>query len=148
MTMQQSLGLIEVVGLTNAIEAADAAVKSANVDLKGYEITKGGGLVLVKVVGEVGAVKAAVESAINAVTRKNGKVYAHKVIARMGNDIDRIVFPNIAKASENLPVAQQDIPVKNVAESIDECASCVDLAESFEATPPTKSQKKPVKVSK
>ena len=41
--MQKSLGLIETQGLAGGIEAADAAVKSANVELIGYELTKGGG---------------------------------------------------------------------------------------------------------
>ena len=38
---QKSLGLIEIQGLAAGIEAADAAVKSANVELVGYELTKG-----------------------------------------------------------------------------------------------------------
>ena len=38
---QRSLGLIETFGLLPAVEAADAAVKSANVDLVGYEFAKG-----------------------------------------------------------------------------------------------------------
>ena len=43
---QKSLGLIETQGLAAGIEAADAAVKSANVELVGYELTKGGGWTL------------------------------------------------------------------------------------------------------
>lgn len=39
----KSLGLIETKGLAVAIEAADTAVKSANVELLGYELSKGGG---------------------------------------------------------------------------------------------------------
>lgn len=58
-----ALGLIEVVGLTAAIEAADAAVKAAGIELTGYELAKGGGMVTVKVSGDVGAVKAAVAAA-------------------------------------------------------------------------------------
>ena len=44
----KSLGLIETVGMSAAVEAADAAMKSANVSLVGYELTKGGGMVTVK----------------------------------------------------------------------------------------------------
>ena len=40
--MISSLGLIEVVGLVGAIEAADTAVKAANVRVIDYELTKGG----------------------------------------------------------------------------------------------------------
>ena len=60
----QSLGLIETVGMAAAVEAADAAMKSANVSLVGYELTKGGGMVTVKLEGEVGAINAAVAAAI------------------------------------------------------------------------------------
>ena len=60
---QKSLGLIETQGLAAGIEAADAAVKSANVELVGYELTKGGGWTTIKILGDVGAVKAAVDAA-------------------------------------------------------------------------------------
>ena len=53
-----ALGMIETKGLIGAIEAADAMVKSANVQLIGKEQV-GGGLVTVMVRGDVGAVKAA-----------------------------------------------------------------------------------------
>ena len=61
--MQKSLGLIETQGLLGGVTAADAAVKSANVELIGYELTKGGGWTTVKIQGDVGAVKAAVDAA-------------------------------------------------------------------------------------
>ena len=38
--MRQALGLIEAIGLATAIEATDAAVKSANVELLGLESLK------------------------------------------------------------------------------------------------------------
>lgn len=59
--MNNALGLIETKGLVAAIEAADAMVKSANVQLVGYEKI-GSGLVTVMVRGDVGAVKAAVDA--------------------------------------------------------------------------------------
>ncbi|MDF2875981.1 MAG: microcompartment protein, partial [Sporomusa sp.] len=43
--MVNALGLMEVVGLAAGLEAADAAIKAANVTLIGYELTKGGGMV-------------------------------------------------------------------------------------------------------
>ncbi|MHC1681532.1 MAG: BMC domain-containing protein [Clostridiaceae bacterium] len=64
-----ALGLIETVGLIAAIEAADAAVKSANVKLIGYENSKGGGLITIKLQGEVGAVKAAVQAGCAAASK-------------------------------------------------------------------------------
>lgn len=86
----QSLGLIETVGLTVAVEAADAAMKSANVDLVGYELTKGGGLVTVKFTGDVGAMNAAVAAGVGA-TSRIGQVYAWKVIARTATGIDALI---------------------------------------------------------
>lgn len=86
----QSLGLIETVGLTVAVEAADAAMKSANVGLVGYELTKGGGLVTVKLSGEVGAINAAVAAGV-AAAKRVGEVYAWKVIARTASGIDSLI---------------------------------------------------------
>lgn len=77
----KSLGLIETQGLTAGIEAADAAVKSANVQLVGYELTKGGGWTTVKVMGDVGAVKEAVDAARIAASKVN-RVVSTKVIPR------------------------------------------------------------------
>ncbi|MBS2140857.1 BMC domain-containing protein [Escherichia coli] len=54
---QEALGMVETKGLTAAIEAADAMVKSANVLLVGYEKI-GSGLVTVIVRGDAGGVKA------------------------------------------------------------------------------------------
>ncbi|NLM04726.1 MAG: BMC domain-containing protein [Clostridiales bacterium] len=86
-----SLGIVETVGLAAGIEAADAAVKSANVQLIGYELTKGSGMVTIKVVGDVGAVKAAVDAACVAAS-KVSSVYSHKVIARPHEDIQQLIY--------------------------------------------------------
>ena len=45
--MLEALGLIEVVGLVGAIEAADTASKAADVKVIGYELTRGSGMVVV-----------------------------------------------------------------------------------------------------
>ncbi|EKN64479.1 BMC domain-containing protein [Schinkia azotoformans] len=89
----QALGMIETVGLAAAIEAADTAVKSANVALVGYELTKGGGMVTVKFEGDVGAVKAAVEAGVIAAERI-GKVFSKHIIPRPGNGVDKVVYSN------------------------------------------------------
>ena len=60
--MEKSLGLIEVRGMSCAIEAADAMVKAANVVLDELEAARGSGMMTVKVSGDVGAVRAAVEA--------------------------------------------------------------------------------------
>ena len=68
-----SLGMIETKGLIGAIEAADAMVKSANVQLVGKEQV-GGGLVTVMVRGDVGAVKAATDAGA-AAAEKVGELF-------------------------------------------------------------------------
>ena len=70
----EALGMVETRGLVAAIEAADAMVKAANVELIGTEKI-GSGLVSVMVRGDVGAVKAAAEAGSSAAT-KLGEVIA------------------------------------------------------------------------
>ena len=86
---QEALGLIETRGLTAAIEAADAMVKAAEVVLIGTEKI-GSGLVSVMVRGDVGAVKAAVESGSAAAARL-GEIIATHVIPRPHNDVEKIL---------------------------------------------------------
>lgn len=86
--MISSLGLIEVVGLVGAIEAGDTAVKAANVRLIGLELTKGGGMVTVKLEGEVSAVKAAVEAGVMAAERLT-TVVSKLVIARPSVEVGK-----------------------------------------------------------
>ena len=88
--MNQALGLIETVGLVAAIEAADTAVKAANVVLLGYEKTRGAGMITVKITGDVGAVKAAVTAAVMAANRVN-EVYSYHVIPRPHAEIDPLI---------------------------------------------------------
>jgi microcompartment protein CcmL/EutN len=88
--VQMSLGLIETIGLTAAIEAADVAVKTANVRLVGYELTRGAGMTTVKIEGDVGAVKAAV-SAAEAAAAKVGKVVGAHVIPRPACGLETMI---------------------------------------------------------
>lgn len=88
--MTKSLGLIETQGLAAGVEAADAAVKSANVELIGYELTKGGGWTTVKIQGDVGAVKAAVDAARMAAAKVN-RVVSTRVIPRPAAGLDTLV---------------------------------------------------------
>ena len=87
--MNLALGLIETKGLVGAIEAADAMTKSANVTLVGYEKI-GSGLVTVMVRGDVGAVKAAVESGSASASRL-GELVATHVIPRPHGDVEKIL---------------------------------------------------------
>ena len=85
----EALGMIETRGLTAAIEAADAMVKAAEVTLIGTEKI-GSGLVTVMVRGDVGAVKAAVESG-TAAASKLGELIATHVIPRPHGDVEKIL---------------------------------------------------------
>ena len=86
---QEALGIVETRGLVAAIEAADAMLKAANVTLVGTEKI-GSGLVSVMVRGDVGAVKAAVESGASS-ARKLGEVVAVHVIPRPHTDVEKIL---------------------------------------------------------
>lgn len=90
-----SLGMIETKGLVGAIEAADAMVKSANVQLVGKEQV-GGGLVTVMVRGDVGAVKAATDAGA-AAAEKVGELISVHVIARPHAEVD-VILPHGRKA--------------------------------------------------
>ena len=85
----EALGMIETRGLVAAIEAADAMCKAANVTLVGTEKI-GSGLVTVMVRGDVGAVKAAVETGADAAGRL-GELVATHVIPRPHGDVEMIL---------------------------------------------------------
>ena len=84
-----ALGMVETKGLVGAIEAADAMVKSANVNLVGKEQV-GGGLVTVMVRGDVGAVKAATDAGA-AAAEKVGELISVHVIPRPHMEVDAIL---------------------------------------------------------
>ena len=86
---REALGLIECRGLVAMIEAADAAVKSANVKLVGWEKIDAG-LVTCIVRGEVGAVKAAVDAGA-AAGRRVGEVVSTHIIPRPHSDVDNAI---------------------------------------------------------
>lgn len=87
---RNAIGLIEVVGMAAALAAADAAVKSANVQLLGYEKTKGGGMITIKFEGDVGAVKAALDAASVEAGKVNRVVSKH-FIPRPSDELEKIL---------------------------------------------------------
>ncbi len=78
--MQEALGMVECKGLVAMIEAADAMVKAANVQLVGYEKI-GAGFVTAIVRGDVAAVKAATDAGA-AAARRVGELVSVHVIPR------------------------------------------------------------------
>ena len=87
---RDAIGLIETIGMAAAIEAADTAVKSANVKLIGYELSKGQGMVTVKISGNVGAVKAAISAAKTSAEAVN-KVVSTLLIPRPAESLEMII---------------------------------------------------------
>src|ERR1043165_163735 len=86
--MADALGMIEVKGFVGMVEAADAMVKAAKVELVGYEKT-GGGYVTAIVRGDVAAVKAATEAGQRAAERVGEVVSAH-LIPRPHANVDAL----------------------------------------------------------
>ncbi|MNN79192.1 Propanediol utilization protein PduA [compost metagenome] len=87
------MGLIETKGLVGAIEAADAMVKAANVEICGYEKV-GFGLVTIMVRGDVGAVKAATDAGANAAKRVGELISVH-VIPRPHSEVEKAILSSI-----------------------------------------------------
>ena len=85
-----AIGMIETMGLAAGIEAADICLKAANINLVGYEFAKGSGMTVIKIEGNVGAVKAAI-SAATAALGKLGKVHTKMVIPRPSDSIDMLI---------------------------------------------------------
>ena len=84
--MADALGMIETRGVVAVVEAADAMVKAAKVELVGYEKI-GGGYTTVVVRGDVAAVKAATEAGSRAAERVGELVSVH-VIPRPHANVD------------------------------------------------------------
>jgi len=87
--MAEALGMIECKSFAAMVEASDAMVKAAKVELVSYEKT-GGGYVTAIVRGDVAAVKAAVEAGVRG-AEKVGEVVAVHVIPRPHANVDLVL---------------------------------------------------------
>ena len=94
----QALGLIEVIGYITAIEAADAALKSADIKLIGISKV-GSGIMTVMFYGDVSATKSAVENGSMAAERI-GKIRSVHVIPRADSSLDKML-PNMGGNNTN-----------------------------------------------
>ncbi len=95
----RSIGFIETYGLAACIAAADAAVKSANVKLLGYEYAKGDGMCTVKVEGNVGACKAAIAAGKRAAELVNGTHKGTKSVLLKARPADGIMDTMVNNAN-------------------------------------------------
>ena len=93
-SIQEALGMIETKGFVALVEAADAMLKAANVELVGWDKV-GSGLVTAFVVGDVAAVKAAVDAGAAAASRI-GEVLSVQVIPRPHEELGGVL--SFAKA--------------------------------------------------
>jgi len=96
--VSKALGLVEVRGYVAAVEAADSALKAANVTLIGLEKIKGG-ITTIKIIGDVGAVKAAVDAARASVESLGTFRTAH-VIPRVDSQVEDLFFEGHKKSQE------------------------------------------------
>lgn len=87
--MSDALGMIETKGFVGMVEASDAMVKAARVELVGFERI-GGGYVTAIVRGDVAAVKAAVEAGARA-AEKVGEMVSIHVIPRPHANLDSVL---------------------------------------------------------
>jgi ethanolamine utilization protein EutM len=88
---QQAIGLIETRGLVALVEATDAMLKAANVELVGPMKQVGNALVTATVTGDVAAVKAATDAGAQAVESIGGELVSVHVIARPHGDTSKVL---------------------------------------------------------
>lgn len=82
----EAIGMVESRGFAAMVEASDAMVKAANVELIGFEKT-GGGFVTAIVRGDVASVRAAVEAGVRA-AEKVGEIVSSHIIPRPHSNVD------------------------------------------------------------
>lgn len=153
--MQEALGLVETVGISTAIEVADVMVKAANVKVLELENSRGSGYMTVKIVGDVGAVKAAVDAA-KAAGIKYGNFVSASVIARPADGMAAVfcnpkipyqrsngyndVFPKedekkVEPKPDDKPAANEEVKVEEKPESKAEVKAEEKPEPKAEATP-------------
>lgn len=114
-----AIGLIETRGLVGVIEAADAAVKSAPVELLGIKPI-GGGLVSTHFRGEVAAVQVAVQAGVEAAL-KVSQVISHRVIPAPHLDIENLLLHQpqaAAPPAQPPPDELEDLPVARLRQLV------------------------------
>lgn len=126
----QAYGFIETKGSLASVEALDAMLKSANVSLVTKEFV-GGGIVCVVVTGDVGAVKAAVESGIASVENLDSNlILSTHVIPRPSEEIEKILLP----IKEEIIVSEEILDVEEIEEMelIEEVEEVSEIEEKIE----------------
>lgn len=115
--VEKALGLIEVRGFLGAVVVADAALKAANVSLLNVETVKSG-LNTVQLVGDVSAVRSAVEAAVEIAQDQPYYLHSH-VIARLDSQTDLILNPIRKEENKEVPKVESVSLEESVLESLD-----------------------------
>ena len=133
--MKQSRGLLEVSGLALAISCADVMAKAASITLVGLEKTNGSGWTVIKIIGDVASVQAAISTGADFAERQNGLV-AHKVISRPGEGIlshsvvvqtDPMPESTADEAQAEMPL-EHELPTAPQQTTLISCNLCLDPA--------------------
>ena len=109
MAKNEAIGFVETFGLAAAVACADAGVKGANVELLGYEYTKGDGMCTVKFAGNVGAVKSAINAGKRAADAVNGTLNGTKSVllkARPADGIKDMLIYNAENVGGEIALAK------------------------------------------
>ena len=140
-----ALGLIETRGLVGSIEAADVMLKTANVRLLGKEIVRDG-LVTVQIIGEVAAVKAAVEAGAIAAGRV-GELVSQHVIPRPVDDVEAILARPIptddGEPPKRVPAPKPGKHVEAAPESMKQAEPATESRKQARPATESRKQKEP-----
>ena len=129
----KALGLIETKGMVGAIVAADAALKTAQVELINREHTKGG-MVCIEFEGDVAAVKASVEAGVAAV-KEMGVLIGSHVIPRPDDSVELVIKRKVEPSIEEVTqkkVEETKKEIKDIEEKSLENVELKDIQEEIE----------------
>ena len=112
--VEYALGMIETKGLVAAIEAADAALKAANVKIVSSEKVKGG-IINIKIIGDVAAVRSAVDAGAAAAQRV-GTLLGMHVIPRPDEALEHFIFSLPQEKKVSKPKSQKPVKKAEPAE--------------------------------
>lgn len=116
--MNQSLGLVEISGMSTALVVADAMAKSANIKIIGIENSKGLGYMTIKITGDIGAVNAAV-SAGKQIGITHNHFVSSKVIPRPSDFVYK-VFGTIKEETVKTENSLTDCEISELKKEADD----------------------------
>ncbi len=106
MSTRYCVGVIEAIGMSSALEAADTMLKAANVKLIGYEYSGTLGRIVVKIEGPVSAVKTAIAAAEAATEQIEGSLTGYES-ASVYPAMEKIVYDELIDNAETVSTDKQ-----------------------------------------